>query len=207
MKTAEKILLTSLTLFNQHGEANVACVDIALELDISPGNLYYHFKGKEIIVSALFDMYKQRSARILVSPNAESMNLISFFDYLRQLFESAQIFRFIYRNPSDLVDKYPLISRGMKQLNSSKYKAFETVLLLFAKQGILRATPETIHALADMINLIFSQAQNYGELTGEAIDDSEYIEHMLLWVYHLLCPYITDKSKTNLKTDILALAS
>ena len=59
MKTAQKILLTALTLFNEHGENTVTSVDIALELDISPGNLYYHFKGKDSLVSALMKMHEQ----------------------------------------------------------------------------------------------------------------------------------------------------
>ena len=37
MKTAQKILLTALTLFNEHGENTVTSVDIAIELDISRG--------------------------------------------------------------------------------------------------------------------------------------------------------------------------
>ena len=47
MKTPQKILLISLDLFNSQGEQNVTSVDIALELDISTGNLYYHYKNKE----------------------------------------------------------------------------------------------------------------------------------------------------------------
>jgi AcrR family transcriptional regulator len=58
MKTAERILITALDIFNQQGENNVSSVEIAMELNISPGNLYYHFKGKEVIVAELFDLYQ-----------------------------------------------------------------------------------------------------------------------------------------------------
>ena len=65
MKTAQKILLTALTLFNEHGENTVTSVDIAIELDISPGNLYYHFKGKDSLVNALMKMHEQQMQKIL----------------------------------------------------------------------------------------------------------------------------------------------
>ena len=68
MKTAQRILLTATQLFNEQGERNVTANDIALELDISPGNLYYHFKGKDGIVSALFAEYYRELASILATP-------------------------------------------------------------------------------------------------------------------------------------------
>jgi len=52
--TRDRILEASLVLFNEHGIAAVSTHRIAAELGISPGNLHYHFKSKEQILSWLF---------------------------------------------------------------------------------------------------------------------------------------------------------
>ena len=71
MKTSDRILATAARLFNDQGERNVSASDIAVELDISPGNLYYHFKGKDGILAALFQRHYQALAGILVTPVVE----------------------------------------------------------------------------------------------------------------------------------------
>ncbi len=68
MKTRDRILHCSLALFNEEGEANTTTVDIANELDISPGNLYYHFKGKDEIIAELFQQYELALAGTLTAP-------------------------------------------------------------------------------------------------------------------------------------------
>ena len=53
-RTAERILLGSLALFNRFGVPNVSTTMIAADLGISPGNLYYHYPAKEELINGLF---------------------------------------------------------------------------------------------------------------------------------------------------------
>jgi len=53
MRTKEKILAKSLTLFSKSGFAETSVRDIAKAVGIQPGALYNHFKGKEEILQAL----------------------------------------------------------------------------------------------------------------------------------------------------------
>ena len=54
MKTKEKILLCSIELFNKSGVAAITTNHIAKAMDISPGNLYFHYDNKEEILKELF---------------------------------------------------------------------------------------------------------------------------------------------------------
>ena len=54
MSTRDLILEVALVLLNERGESIVTSVDLANEMNISPGNLYYHFKGKEQVVEELY---------------------------------------------------------------------------------------------------------------------------------------------------------
>src|SRR5215212_4731792 len=58
-RTAERILEVTLDLFNRFGEPNVSTTLISAELNISPGNLYYHYPAKDELMNSLFDLIWQ----------------------------------------------------------------------------------------------------------------------------------------------------
>lgn len=57
MKTRDKIVYAALELFNEHGERSITTNHIAEYIEISPGNLYYHFRNKQEIVRDIFTLY------------------------------------------------------------------------------------------------------------------------------------------------------
>lgn len=207
MKTAERILITSLDIFNQQGENNVSSVEIAMELDISPGNLYYHFKGKEVIVAALFDLYQVQLRAILDAPNniidansnnldahshhAEtSLSIEDFFYYLYLIIEKNHLFRFLYRNPTDLTDKYPTVAKGFIKLMTAQERCVTDLLAQFVIQNTITASAGQCHQMVEIIGLVFSQAGNYYALKGHDINDDEYLYQSLSAILFALLPYI-----------------
>lgn len=60
IKTRERIVQNSLELFNQQGERSVSTNHIAAHMEISPGNLYYHFANKQEIIAVLFTQYEEQ---------------------------------------------------------------------------------------------------------------------------------------------------
>ena len=58
--TKEKIIETSINLFNEKGCLNTSTRHIADELGISIGNLYYHFKNKEEIVIEIYEIFSKK---------------------------------------------------------------------------------------------------------------------------------------------------
>ena len=69
MKTRDRILECALQLFNQKGEPNVSTMEVANEMGISPGNLYYHFHGKEPLVLGLFERFQNELTPLLDPPS------------------------------------------------------------------------------------------------------------------------------------------
>ena len=126
-RTRERILETSLDLFNRFGEPNITTADIADEMNISPGNLYYHFRNKDQIVEQLFGRFE---ARISIEPSARLEGPGAIEDlwfYLHLMFEAIWDYRFLYRNLDDLA------GRNRRLISHFEDLSFRTVVARAAK--------------------------------------------------------------------------
>lgn len=185
VKTAEKILLISLDLFNENGERNITSVDIANELDISPGNLYYHFKGKDDIISALVDQYVNKINAI--SPHEQTNE--DFYRYLYYCLETMYLFRFLFQNIAEISTQYPTINTKLHRLAKFQREYLRKALQTLVTNGVLNPNSTDVDLLLDIISLSLFQSLNYYQMQGESLDDPNIVYRTLMTIYFSLQPY------------------
>ncbi len=189
MKTAQRILLVSLELFNTHGERNITSVDIANELDISPGNLYYHYKGKDEIVIALVDNYVDRIKAIRQTLE----HPLDFFKYLYECLENMHIFRFLFQNVSELSSQYPAITSKIQRCAKFQREFIRKSLQTQQATNTLTGGDKDVDVLLDIISLTLFQSLNYYQMQGEELSDPDIVYRTLLTIYFSLQSYYTDE--------------
>ena len=187
MKTAQRVLATALDLFNQHGESSVTSVDIANEMDISPGNLYYHFKGKELIVDALFDLHQRQLNTLLDASQPEQLDLEEQFYYVYLLLEKIHLYRFIYRSPMDLMEKYPAVAKGLGKIAKRLEATIERILSVNVERQALAIGDDELKPLVESIAIVMLQSTQYYQLK-QHFDDEHQIYSALALLLTLLGP-------------------
>jgi AcrR family transcriptional regulator len=203
MKTRERILQTSLELFNREGEPNVTTVDISNELNISPGNLYYHFRGKEELVAELFARYYEQAQVILREPLHKTLKIGEYWYYLVVVFEHIHQYRFLYRNISLVMQRYEGIQRPMRRLLLMKRDAARAICTQLAQAGLLAADEPRITLLSRNIALTITYWMNWESLLGDSPgQDEQIIQDGVLQVAALLAPWLGEMQQPFLDAAI-----
>jgi AcrR family transcriptional regulator len=140
-RTRERIVETALRLFNDFGEPNVTTTVIADEMDISPGNLYYHFHSKDEIVNALFAEYEKEIESLLTAPGSRPRGTEDIWLFLHLLFEIIWKYRFFYRDINDLLTRNRLVETHFQRILEHKQATALAVGEGLAASGILNASP------------------------------------------------------------------
>ena len=200
-QTRERILETSLTMFNALGEPNVTTNHIADELGISPGNLYYHFRNKDDIVEQLFARYEARMDQALLVPEGRLPNLEDVWLQLHLVFESMWMFRFLYRDLVDILSRNrKLKQRFARILNRASVSAAK-VLKGLAEAQILRATHDEIVATAENVLLVATFWLNYNTVRSARPEQTQDdLTHGIYQVMLLIAPFLRDAERAHLNT-------
>ncbi|HYD76757.1 TetR/AcrR family transcriptional regulator [Ramlibacter sp.] len=126
-RTAERILEVTLDLFNRFGEPNVSTTLISAEMNISPGNLYYHYPAKEELVNSLFERYERALSDLLnAADNVRDVEDAWFF--LHTLFERIWEYRFLYRDLNDLLSRNRKLETQFQSVLKNKTRALRAML-------------------------------------------------------------------------------
>lgn len=189
MKTRDRILEISLMLFNEEGEQNVTTVDIANEMDISPGNLYYHFHGKESIIEALYNRYDTELTALLKQSVDDPLSLENHWYFIYVIFEEIYKFRFFYLNAANIMLRYPDLERRFRRLINTKVNTIEALGKNLLDKEIFKNSNLDTKLLAENIALSMIYWFPYQELLHPELDSTQLIHKGVYHVLNLVVPY------------------
>lgn len=147
-RTRERILELSLRLFNEFGEPNITTTVISEEMNISPGNLYYHFRNKDDIVNSIFGQFEEEINRRLAIPAERRPSIEDVWLYLHWMFELVWRYRFFYRDMNDLLSRNRKLELHFKQILAQKVKVAKHLCEELRTEKALEASDAAIDALA-----------------------------------------------------------
>jgi AcrR family transcriptional regulator len=202
-QTRERILDTSLAMFNAAGEPNVTTNHIADELGISPGNLYYHFRNKGDIVERLFSRYEARIDDALLVPEDRLPNLEDIWLQLHLVFECMWDYRFLHRDLVDILARNRKLKLRFARILTRASASAATLMRGLVRAGIMRAGAEEIDALAENVLLIATFWMSFSIVRSGRSDAAQTdIGRSIHQVMVLIAPFLREDERAHL--DALA---
>lgn len=154
-RTAERILEVTLALFNRFGEPNVSTTLISNELNISPGNLYYHYPAKDELINALFDRF-ERALGDLLNASDDARNVEDAWFFMHTLFELIWQYRFLYRDLNDLLSKNRRLETHFQSIVKNKTRAVKALLDGLRRGGALHIDAREVDATATSMVVVLT---------------------------------------------------
>lgn len=162
-------------------------------LGISPGNLYYHFRNKEEIIRAIFELQFDAWDHLYDFPTDRLPNLADLIGLGRATFRVNWSYRFIYRELSALLRRDDQLQRRWAVVRARGFTGFCGLIDMFVAAGVLRAPndPETVTRLAKLIWLISEFWLASVEVSGDTVDTTQ-IERGIALMLQVLEPFILE---------------
>ncbi|MBL8330701.1 MAG: TetR/AcrR family transcriptional regulator [Rubrivivax sp.] len=201
-RTAERILEVTLDLFNRFGEPNVSTTLISAELNISPGNLYYHYPAKDELINSLFGRYEASLDELLRAADGVR-NIEDAWLFFHMLFELVWQYRFLYRDLNDLLSKNRRLETHFQFVLKHKGKAVRDLLAGLGLGGAVRmdAREAAPVATAMVVVLTYWLSYEYVRDPRRALEPESAGAALSRGAYHtlsLLLPYLDGESRAHL---------
>ena len=200
IKTSERIVLNSLELFNQQGERSISTNHIAAHMEISPGNLYYHFPNKQAIIAVLFSEYEALVESFLRPPQGRAATVEDKRYYLQELLDAMWRYRFLHRDLEHLLDNDPELAARYRRFSQRCLIQGTAIYAGFVAAGILAMDKVQIESLTlnawiiltSWVRFLCTTRENSSHLSEQAIKRGVY------QVLVLEAGFVTEQSREEI---------
>jgi AcrR family transcriptional regulator len=195
-RTRERILETSLLLFNRSGAPHISTADIADEMGISPGNLYYHFRNKDEIIAELVGAFEQRLDGLFAAPEGRVADVEDLWLLLHLLFEAMWDYRFLYRDIDEILSRDRKLASRFALIMRRGTQTVVALCRSMAATGAMRASQREIEAIADNVALVATYWISYQKLAaGEDGTEAISLDRAAYQVLSLIAPYLRGNAR------------
>ena len=202
-QTKERILTTSLDLFNEFGQVNVSQRKITKEMGISPGNLTYHFQKKEDIETTLYFELVSLLDHEISELDHQNITLSLLMDLSNKVLRCFYEYRFIMLDFVNIMRTNRIISEHYKELSILRQAQFMRYMNQLISDGIFRKEelPNEFKNLYTRIQIISDFWVSHAEIEQGELKET-YINKYEQIIYQAIYPYLTIKGKgeSNIKT-------
>ncbi len=199
--TKLKIKNSAIKLFNEKETLSITTNHIARDIGISPGNLYYHFKNKEEIITSIYmDLSKEFEGinsfeNIFLSSNPIK-TLHNNFEQLTNIFYK---YRFLLRDSMVLIALYPSLKEAFTKNQEKRIIQIKRVLEFLLKNNILEFQENiNLEKRAKIQWFITTYWQSFAscntEVSKESINEAKEI-----FFEFMIYPFLTKKGKKMLR--------
>ncbi len=195
MKTKQRIIDKAIEYYNKEGLTNVTSRDIAKSLNMSHGNLDYHFENKEVLLMAIYKRMKKDISRFYMERDAFTDPFEHFNELLTSLEKFHQTYSFFNLDVLEISRKYPMVNQLLKKTFHVReeqmahfYKRFKTFGYFESEiqPGIYMRLQRTIR----IVITFWNSQKEVLPYFGSAQKDS-----MSVYIWDLLIPHMTAKGK------------
>jgi AcrR family transcriptional regulator len=190
-RTRERILETALALFNRVGEPNATTADIADEMEISPGNLYYHFRNKDEIIAELFALFELRADEVLAVPGERIVSVEDLWLTLHLLFEAMWDYRFIFRDLDEILSRNRILGSRFALIVRRGTRTVIELCRGLVAAGEMQASEREIAALAENVGLVATHWISHQRISaGKRSADAVSLDRAAYQVLSIIAPFL-----------------
>lgn len=202
MKTKERILLTSIDLFNRSGVVAITTNHIAKAMEISPGNLYFHYDNKEEIIAELFKRMCKETYQLWRFTKGNSRQPLAFID---ENFELYWKYRFFHREMYSLRRKDPALAKMWRLHLQKMIKLMDVLYRRWVREGKMleiKGAREMEYVSESLLAMSTTFLQFFE--SAEKAPGKKSIERGKRHVARLLLPYTLGESKDDFEKFLRA---
>jgi len=193
MNTKEKILETSLRMLNEQGIHKITIRHIAQEMNISHGNLGYHYPNMPAILLALYEQLVGRFDQAFGDFGAEVMGVGHLFKFVDRMSGLFYEYRFLFLDFVGICRLVPEIRLHYRALHQQRNAYLLGLLMEMQSKGMLRSdfSSESFLIMVKALTVVSDFWLPHCEILGSEDPEVNKVVFREL-IIGVMKPYLTD---------------